>query len=62
MDSWSGEVVDEVMEESVERQSCILLSFAKDRSFLPSSQRASSHPTKIKCNAFKVLENVRISL
>src|SRR5271155_692182 len=24
-----------------------LLSFAKDRSFLPSSQRASSHPTKI---------------
>src|SRR5271155_4787470 len=23
-----------------------LLSFAKDRSFLPSSQRASSHPTK----------------
>jgi len=24
MDSWSGEVVDEVMEESVERQSCIL--------------------------------------
>ena len=26
MDNWSGEVVEEVMEESVERQSCILSS------------------------------------